>query len=303
MNGEITETNGSASYGTGDEHIDVVSPGRQALTRFLKNKIAVFGAILLAALGLFVVLGPIFWKLDPNKPSMTDIYRPPFSNYGPLGTDDIGRDVFARLMAGGRVSLSIGLACAIVSISIGSLVGALAGYFGKAADNALMRFTDIFLTIPTLPLLIVLGGMFSPSPPVFVFLVSVLNWMTTARLVRSRFLTLRSLDYVTAARSVGCKNSRIIFSYLLPNTVGPIVVTATLTVGRAIIMESTLSFLGVGITPPTATWGNMLHSARFTMIRSPWLTIIPGMMILLTVLAINFIGDGLNDALDPKQSR
>jgi peptide/nickel transport system permease protein len=281
----------------------VISPGKQALRRFLKNKLALIGTAVLVFLILFVLLGPATWNVDPNETNTTSTYQMPMTGNYPLGTDELGRDVLARIMSGGRVSLSIGLASAVVAICLGTLIGALAGYYGKIIDSILMRFTDLAMTIPSLPLLIVLGGMIGPSPGLLVVLISILNWMGTARLVRSRFLTLRTLDYIKAAQAVGCKNGRIIFKHLLPNTLGPIIVTATLTVGRAIIMESTLSFLGVGINPPTATWGNMLQSAQTAMTRTPWLAILPGMMILLTVLSINFLGDGLNDALDPRQSR
>ncbi len=295
-------TAGSDPVETGNNRI-IISPARQALKRFLKNKLSIFGTVMLLVLVLFVLAGPAFWRVDPDKTNMMNAFKKPFTEFGPLGTDSIGRDVLSRLMHGGRVSLSIGLSSALVAISLGTVIGALAGYYGKVIDAILMRFTDVVMTIPTLPLLIVLGGMFRPSPALLVFLISIMNWMTTARLVRSRFLTLRTLDYVKAARAVGCKNGRIIFRYLLPNTIGPIIVTATLTVGRAIIMESTLSFLGVGINPPTSSWGNMLQSAQTVMTSSPWLAIIPGVMILLIVLSINFIGDGLNDALDPRQTR
>lgn len=281
----------------------VISPGKQALRRFLKNKLALIGTAVLVFLILFVLLGPAIWNVEPNETNTTSTYQMPMTGNYPLGTDELGRDVLARIMSGGRVSLSIGLASAVVAICLGTLIGALAGYYGKIIDSILMRFTDLAMTIPSLPLLIVLGGMIGPSPGLLVVLISILNWMGTARLVRSRFLTLRTLDYIKAAQAVGCKNGRIIFKHLLPNTLGPIIVTATLTVGRAIIMESTLSFLGVGINPPTATWGNMLQSAQTAMTRTPWLAILPGMMILLTVLSINFLGDGLNDALDPRQSR
>ena len=288
------------------EHDDdiVISPKKQALTRFVKNKLAIVGTVLLAILILFVVAGPLFWDAEPNRTNVLITFRAPFAMpEHPLGTDELGRDILARLMAGGRVSLTIGLASAFFAIAFGTLIGALAGYYGKFVDSVLMRFTDIAMTIPPLPLLIALGGVFSPSPMLLIFLISILYWMTTARLVRSRFLTLRTLDYVKAAKAVGCKNGRIIFKYLLPNSLGPIIVSTALTVGRAIIMESTLSFLGVGLNPPTASWGNMLQVARVNMVRMPSLAIIPGMLILLTVLAINFLGDGLNDALDPKQSR
>lgn len=286
-----------------DDNALIISPAKQALKRFIKNRTAVFGLVIFTILVIFIVVGPMIWKVDPNKTHIITTFKPPMTGYGPLGTDELGRDVLARLLYGGRVSLAIGLSCAIVAILFGSLVGAVAGYYGKIVDSLLMRFTDIALTIPTLPLLIVLGSIFKPSPYLLILLISMLNWMSTARLVRSSFLTLRTLDYVVAAKAIGCKDGRIILNYLIPNTLGPIIVTATLNVGRAIIMESTLSFLGVGINPPTASWGNMLQNAQSAMTQTPWLAIIPGSMILLTVLAINFIGDGLNDALDPKQSR
>jgi len=284
-----------------DEDVVIKSPLQQAMIRFRKNKLAILGGTLLLMLILFVCFGPIFSKFDPDdidlfnilaKPSMAEI----------LGTDELGRDIFTRLMFGGRVSLAIGVSSALFAISLGTLIGAIAGYYGGIIDTALMRFTDLVLTIPSLPLLMILGGIFKPSPALLVFMISILNWMATARLVRSKFLTLRTLDYVKAARAIGCKNGRIIFSHLLPNSLGPIIVTATLTVGRAIISESTLSFLGVGINPPTASWGNMLQSAQSNMTTAPWMAIAPGLMILITVLAINFLGDGLNDAFDPKRN-
>lgn len=278
------------------------TPRQEAFLRFRKNRLAIIGLVMLLVLIVFVVAGPWVWTVDPTANNIYQTYAKPME-LGPLGTDELGRDLLARLMSGGRVSMAIGLCSAAVAITLGTLVGSLAGYYGGIVDSVLMRFTDIILTIPSLPLLIVLGGIFKPSPPVLVFLISILNWMATARLVRSKFLTLRTLDYVVAARSVGCKNGRIITKYLLPNTLGPIIVTATLTVGRAIIMESTLSFLGVGINPPTASWGNMLQSAQTSMSKAPWIAVFPGVMILLTVLAINFLGDGLTDALDPKSSK
>lgn len=281
----------------------VRTPAEEAFRRFRKNKLAIFGTVLLMILLVFVVVGPLVWQVDPNKTDMFTTFAKPMTGQSPLGTDELGRDLLARLMYGGRVSLAIGLGSACVAITFGTLVGSLAGYYGKLVDTLLMRFTDIILTIPALPLLIVMGGIFKPTPALLVFLISILNWMATARLVRSKFLTLRTLDYVQAAKSIGCKNGRIILRYLLPNTLGPIIVTATLTVGRAIIMESTLSFLGVGINPPTASWGNMLQSAQTAMTSAPWLAVLPGVMILITVLAINFLGDGLNDALDPKRGK
>ncbi len=282
-----------------DQDVVIKSPLQQAMIRFRKNKLAILGGVLLFTLILFVVIGPFFSKFDPDKVDLFNILAKP-SMEEILGTDDLGRDIFTRLMYGGRVSLAIGVSSALFAISLGTLIGAIAGYYGGLTDTILMRFTDLVLTIPSLPLLMILGGIFKPNPALLVFMISILNWMATARLVRSKFLTLRTLDYVKAARAIGCKNGRIIFSHLLPNSLGPIIVTATLTVGRAIISESTLSFLGVGINPPTASWGNMLQSAQSNMTTAPWMAIAPGLMILMTVLAINFLGDGLNDAFDPK---
>lgn len=283
-----------------DDSIVVKSPMQQAMTRFRKNKLAILGACILLGLIVFVAVGPFLSKHDPDAVDLFNILKRP-SVSAVLGTDELGRDVFTRLMHGGRVSLAIGVFSAFMAISLGTLIGAVAGYYGGIVDSMLMRFTDLALTIPLLPLLMIMGGIFKPSPVLLVVMIGVLNWMSTARLVRGQFLTLRTLDYVKAAQAIGCRNGRIIFSHLLPNSLGPIIVTATLTVGRAIIMESTLSFLGVGINPPTASWGNMLQSAQSTMTTAPWLAIAPGFLILLIVLAINFLGDGLTDAFDPKR--
>ncbi len=284
----------------------ILTPSQQALRRFGKNKLAMFGLFLLIFLVLFVLIGCAVTPYDPNLVNLKDFRAKPFggSNWKHvLGCDDLGRDILTRIFFGGRVSLAVGVASALLSMTFGTLIGSVAGYFGGWVDSALMQFTDLVLTIPTLPLLMVFGAIFQPSPAFLVVMIALLNWTTTARLVRSKFLSLRELDYVKAARAIGAKNGRIIFRHLLPNSLGAIVVTATLAVGRSIIMESTLSFLGCGINPPTSSWGNMLQSARDTMTTAPLTAIAPGFMILLTVLAFNFIGDGLDDAIDPKRSR
>lgn len=280
----------------------VRSPGQQAWRRFRKNKLAMFGAILLVFLILFVFVGSMVTPYDPDVFDLMSIRAMPSLKH-PLGCDDLGRDLLTRLLFGGRISLMVGLSSALLSMTLGTLIGALAGFYGGKIDAVMMRFTDLVLTIPTLPLLMVVGAVFKPSPSYLVIMISVLNWTTTARLVRSRFLTLRALDYTKAARAIGAKSSRIILLHLLPNALGAIVVTATLSVGRSIIMESTLSYLGCGINPPTASWGNMLQGAQSTMTTAPLTAIAPGLMILLTVLAFNFLGDGLDDAIDPKRDR
>lgn len=284
-------------------NVEVVqSPLRQALRRFRKNRIAMIGIIMLIALVLIVIVGPFFMTYDPDSVDLYAVNSGPTANHL-LGCDDLGRDLLTRLLYGGRISIAVGLTSALLSIVAGSLVGALAGFYGGIVDTILMRFTDLVLTIPQLPLLMVLSVIFKPSPIFLVIMIACLSWTSSARLVRSRFLTLRSLDYVRAARATGESDLRMIITHLLPNTLDVIIVTATLAVGNAIIMESTLSFLGCGINPPTASWGNMLQNAQNTMTMQPLTAIAPGLMILLTVLAFNFVGDGLDDAIDPKRDR
>lgn len=280
----------------------VRSPAQQAWRRFRKNKLAIFGTGLLVLIVLFVFIGCSISPFDPDKVDLFCMRAKPSGAHW-LGCDDLGRDLLTRLLYGGRISLAVGLSSAMISMLLGTLIGAVAGFYGGWVDNLLMEFTDLVLTIPTLPLLMVMGAIFKPSPIFLVLMIAILNWTTTARLVRSRFLTLRALDYTKAARAIGAKDGRIILHHLLPNSLGAIIVTATLSVGRSIIMESTLSFLGCGINPPTSSWGTMLQSARTTMTTAPLTAIAPGAMILLTVLAFNFIGDGLDDAIDPKRDR
>lgn len=216
-----------------------------------------------------------------------------------MGTDDLGRDLFTRVLYGGRVSITIGILSAILGTGIGALVGCLAGFLGGRTDGVLMRATDVAYAIPTLPLLIVLSAYAGAAVPAMILIIAFLSWMTTARVVRSQVLSIKEMDYVAAARSMGATRSRMILRHVLPNAAGPIIVGATLAVGNAIIIESSLSFLGLGVQPPTPTWGNMLMDAQATMSTKPWLTIFPGISILAVVLAVNFIGDGLHDALDP----
>lgn len=277
------------------------SYGRRALRRFLKHKPAVAGFIFLLAMGLIVLIGPFVSPYAFDQQDFTLIGSPgPMSSAHWLGTDELGRDALTRLIHGGRISLAVGLAGAIVSTVLGTLVGALAGFYRGWTDTLLMRFTDVVLCIPTLPLVLLLSGLFRPSPPLLVAIVGILIWMGTARLVRSQFLTLREREFVEAARALGAGGARLMFRHILPNAIGPITVAATLAVGSAIMLESALSFLGFGIQPPVPTWGNLLNSASSWLSVAPWLAIPPGLCILLTVLSVNFLGDGLRDALEPK---
>jgi len=217
-----------------------------------------------------------------------------------LGTDDLGRDLLIRLLHGGRFSILIGVLAAVLGTGVGTLIGAVAGYAGGWIDNLLMRITDVAYAIPTLPLLIVLASYTGADPVSMALIIGLLSWMATARVVRGEVLSLREMAFVESARSVGASPGRILWRHILPNALGPIVVGATLAVGNAIVVESSMSFLGLGVQPPTPTWGNMLMDAQASMGTTPWLTIFPGVAILLVVLAVNFLGDGMQDALDPR---
>jgi peptide/nickel transport system permease protein len=224
-----------------------------------------------------------------------------------LGTDEVGRDLLSRLLYGARISLQVAIFAVAIEILIGTILGAVAGYYGGWVDYSIMRVTDVFLSIPLLPLLLVLTAIVSASSNkaalnfgVIVVIIGATSWPPAARLVRASFLSLREKEFTEAARAVGNRDGRIIFRHLLPNAVAPIIVQAALDVAGVIILESTLSFLGFGIQPPTASWGNMLANAESNMSIAPWVAIFPGLCILVTVLSINYLGDGLRDALDPR---
>ena len=241
---------------------------------------------------------PLLAGYEFDAIDLSSIRQPPSLDHW-MGTDDLGRDLFTRALYGGRVSILIGVLSALIGTALGSAVGSGAGYYGGRLDNVLMRITDVAYSIPTLPLLIVLASYTAATAGTMALIIGLLSWMTTARVVRGEVLSIKEMPYVEAARSLGATHGRIIVRHILPNAVGPIVVGATLAVGNAIIIESSLSFLGLGVQQPTPTWGNMLMDAQATMATKPWLTFFPGMAILLVVLAVNFIGDGLQDALDP----
>lgn len=278
------------------------SYGRRALKRFLKRPLAVVGLVFLVLMALVVVFGPMISPYTFDGQDFSLIGSPgPMTAEHWLGTDELGRDALTRLIYGGRVSLAVGLAGAIISTLVGTLIGAFAGFYRGWTDTLLMRFTDVMLSIPTLPLVLLLSGLFRPSPVLLVAIVGTLIWMGTARLVRSQFLALREREFVEAARALGAGGFRLMFRHILPNAIGPITVAATLAVGSAIMLESALSFLGFGIQPPVPTWGNLLNSASSWLSVAPWLAIPPGLCILFTVLSVNFLGDGLRDALEPKE--
>lgn len=263
-----------------------------------RHRLAVVSLVVVGVLTLACAAAPWLAPYDFDAIDLTSIRQAPSPSHL-MGTDDLGRDLFTRVLFGGRVSILIGVLSAVLGTGLGAAVGAVAGYYGRAVDNVLMRLTDVAYAIPTLPLLIVLASYTAATAGSMALIIGLLSWMTTARVVRGEVLSIKETAYVEAARSLGAGNARIIWRHVLPNALGPIVVGATLAVGNAIIIESSLSFLGLGVQPPTPTWGNMLMDAQATMATKPWLTIFPGLAILLVVLAVNFIGDGLQDALDP----
>jgi len=266
--------------------------------QFRRHKLALAASAVLLALAAMVLLASWiapypFDAIDPTQ------FRKPPSPAHIMGTDDIGRDLFTRLLYGGQISLAIGLFSALLGSSVGTLMGSLAGYYGRAIDNFIMRVTDVAFSIPSLPLLIILSSYAKSAIPIMILVIGLLSWMSTARIVRATVLSIRARDFTLAARSIGARDARILLRHILPNALAPIIVGATLGVGGAIIAESSLSFLGLGVQVPTPSWGNMLQDSQSTMSSRPWLTIFPGMAILITVLSINFLGDGLRDALDP----
>lgn len=274
--------------------------------RFRRHPGAIGGSIVLFLLVLMVVFASLS-PYDPELSTMTERYQPPSLQH-PMGTDALGRDLFTRVLYGGRISLTVGLLVVVISISIGVPVGAIAGYYGGRLDSVLMRITDTFLSLPSFLVLILLSAILREVElPIFeknnvltiAFVIGILAWMTFARIVRATFLTLRELDFVTATRALGGSDFRIIVGHILPNSIGPIIVEATLELGYAIIEESGLSFLGFGIQPPTPSWGNLLSNAQEHLTKYPWLAIFPGLMIFLAIISVNYIGDGLRDAFDP----
>lgn len=278
------------------------SLGRIAFDKFMKNKLAVAGAICLIIIIGAAIFAPLLAPHDPDHQVLTERLLPPSVEH-PLGTDELGRDTFSRLLYGARVSLMVGFISVAGLITIGTLIGAIAGYFGGIVDSILMRLVDVIIAFPQIFLLITLIAVLKPNLGTLIIVFALFSWTGTARLVRGEFLTLRTREFVLAARTLGIRRGRIIFSHILPNAMGPIIVTATLQIGYVILAESTLSYLGLGVQPPTPSWGNMLQSAQdfSIMMFSWWYPLFPGLLILITILSFNFVGDGLRDALDPKR--
>jgi peptide/nickel transport system permease protein len=282
-----------------------------AWRRFRRHPLAIVGTVILLFLILSSVFGPYIYTKDHEALDFINILVPPGSPGYPFGSDDLGRDLLARCIFGGSISLAVGVAAMVVSILLGTLIGSVAGFFGGRVDQILMRLTDLFLALPVVPLLLLTVYLFrDPVTKAFgqingIFLIVVvmvggLAWMQTARIVRASFLSLKEKEFVEAATALGVGRWAIMFRHILPNALSPIIVAATLGVGNAIITESTLSFLGVGFPPDTPTWGRLVTDGSQFLQSAPHLALIPGALIFLSVLSINFLGDGLRDALDPR---
>ena len=272
-----------------------------AWRRFRRHHLALVASVIMIVLIFLAVFAPFIAAHDPYTPDMYNVRKPP-SRTHILGTDGSGRDVFARLLFGGRVSLAVGLVAVSIYLTIGTILGATAGYRGGVADFIIMRITDTVMCFPTLLIILTLVPLVGPSIFNIMVIIGLLGWTGIARLVRGEFLSLSQRDFVLAARASGVQERRIIFRHILPNVVGPLVVAATFGIAGAIMSEAGLSFLGLGVQAPQASWGNMLNAATSFAILTgkPWLWLPPGLMIAITVLSINFIGDGLRDALDPR---
>ncbi len=302
---------GSAGQAPQRPSAPVRSPAREAWRKFRRHKLAVVGATILGVLVAAILIGPFFWTVPINEIDFSAKLQGPSAKH-PLGTDDLGQDLLARMLYGGRISLAVGLAAMLVAIIVGTIIGAVAGMSRGWVGTALMWLTDLFLSLPQLPLLLLviylfrdaLKSVFGPEGGIFILIVLViggLRWMPVARLVRAQFLSLREKEFVEAARALGASRMRLVVRHILPNALGPVIVAATIDVALAIIAESTLSFLGLGFPPDIPTWGRLLFDAKDNLDFAPHWALFPGAAIFLTVLAINFIGDGLRDALDPRR--
>jgi peptide/nickel transport system permease protein len=287
------------------------SPAAEAWRRFRRHRLALAGAVIFGLIVLAVILGPFLWRVPINEIDFSAMLQGASWRH-PLGTDDLGQDLLARMLYGGRISLAVGLAAMLIAVFVGTLLGAIAGMARGSVDAALMWLTDLFLSLPQLPLLLLLIYLFRDAlkslvgveAGTFILIVGVIGgfrWMPVARLVRAQFLSLREKDFVEAARALGASPARLVVRHILPNALGPVIVAGTIDIATAIIAESTLSFLGLGFPPDVPTWGRILFDAKDQLDNAPHWALTAGGAIFLTVLSINYIGDGLRDALDPRR--
>jgi peptide/nickel transport system permease protein len=278
------------------------TPGQAAWQRFTRHRLAVAGATIIVILLLGSAFGPYLLPFDDTYIDIMNRFASPLTGAHVLGTDELGRDVLARLMMGGRVSLSIGIVAMVIAMAVGILVGTFAGFYGGVVGAVLMRFVDAVLCFPAIFLLLALAALTEPGFVETTVLIAATAWMSVARIVEAQVRSLRERDFAIAAIAFGSSNLRIMFRELVPNAMAPIVVAATLNVAKAILLESYVSYLGYGIQPPAASWGNMLNNAQIYITSAPWLAIVPGIAITLAVTTFNFLGDGLRDALDPRMT-
>ncbi|WP_081887081.1 ABC transporter permease [Thermorudis peleae] len=282
-----------------------------AWRQFRHHRLALLGVGVLVVIVLATLIGPLVWPIPWNVFDMAQAMQPPSLQH-PFGTSDLGYDMLARVLWGGRISIAVGIVAMLVSIFLGTTIGSLAGYFGGLIDSLLMRLTDLFISLPSLPLLLLvtylfrdrMKAIFGLQLGTFILIVTVigaLNWMPVARLVRASFLSIKQKEFIEAAHCIGVPTLSIIVKHILPNTLSPVIVAATLGVAEAIITESALSFLGLGFPPDIPTWGRLLYDGQNMIEFAPWMVIFPGLAIFLTVLCINYVGDGLRDALDPRR--
>lgn len=272
---------------------------REFWPRFRRNRLALSGLILVATLFLVSILAPWLAPYDPNHIDINAILMPPDTNHL-MGTDSLGRDVLSRIIYGARISLKVGFVAVGLATLIGVILGALAGYYGGWVDNVLMRLVDLMLCFPTFFLILAVIALLEPSIWNIMVIIGVTSWMGVARLVRAEFLSLKEREFIQAARALGARDSRIIFRHLLPNALAPVMVSATLGVAGAILTESALSFLGLGVQPPTPSWGNILTAGKDNIEIAWWLSVFPGLAILITVLSYNLLGEGIREAIDPR---
>jgi len=297
---------------TGQRRYEAQGVLQMAWRRFRRDRLAMIGGIVLIVLVLLALGAPLASRyvtgLAPEQIELgatlkaPGYQRTPTSRIHWLGTDELGRDVLTRALYGGRISLYVSFLTVLISLTVGTLIGAFSGYYGGWADNVLMRFVDIVIAIPALFLLILIAVVFRPGVTGLALVLASISWTGVSRLVRAEFLALKRRDFVDAARVVGARPGRIIFRHILPNATSPIIVAATLSIGNVILTETALSFLGMGVQPPAPSWGNMLTKSQQYLYRAPFLIVIPGLFIFVTVLAANLMGNGLRDALDPRMN-
>ncbi len=269
------------------------------LKRFIKNKLSVMGAITVTILIMVSLLAPLISPYDPTEIDVYNVLSPPSKEHL-LGTDELGRDVLSRIIWGSRISLKVGFVAVGIALIIGIIIGSVAGFYGGVVDSILMRFVDMMLAFPTFFLILAVVAILEPNIFTIMVVIGITSWMDVARLVRAEFLTLKGRDFVDAARAIGVSNTRLIFRHILPNALSPVFVAATFGVAGAILVESGLSFLGLGVQPPQPSWGNILTSGKDNIEVAWWLSLYPGLAILITVLSYNLVGEGLRDALDPR---